>query len=402
MSENMDPNGNNEAILCRAYLICTFDGRKHPIDGDKRFNIGRKTTDNDVIDLSMDEPIISRKHAVIILDNNKFFLCDTDSKNGTYINGNKLEPNKKYLLKNNDILEFSKIKYRFERYEKKEGKFSYDFGDIMFIDVFGKRRICVELHEDRRIIPYQYKMMNSNCINGLLSIAVMDNEGRSRIYYDIEKMESLSSQINAKGYLSKKQFIQILLDVFQTIRNIRDYLLNPDALLLNPAFIFYDHDEKKPLLVYCPFDITAERHMSLKVFISQLTAYISEEREKDFQMRVLKAVSNENFNLSDFKNIILNEQEECTPDSDHYPKEKKNSWLFNSTKKMQSNFDKKMIILIQAVLIFITGCIIISRKLDTHQYIGLMIIAAAIDIGVIYKYPKFIEERRREKWKEGD
>ncbi|MCQ2516548.1 MAG: FHA domain-containing protein [Saccharofermentans sp.] len=49
-----------------------------------------------------DNPLVSRKHALISSKNGCFFLIDMGSTNGTYINGIKLQSGDKYRLRNDD------------------------------------------------------------------------------------------------------------------------------------------------------------------------------------------------------------------------------------------------------------------------------------------------------------
>lgn len=50
---------------------------------------------------------MSRRHATFQFDNGKWYLVDNDSKNGTYINGIKLQSEKKYLLAAGDEIVFA-------------------------------------------------------------------------------------------------------------------------------------------------------------------------------------------------------------------------------------------------------------------------------------------------------
>lgn len=43
-----------------------------------------------------------------ISNEDKFYVKDLGTVNGTYLNGNKLEPNKKYPLKHKDNIQFGK------------------------------------------------------------------------------------------------------------------------------------------------------------------------------------------------------------------------------------------------------------------------------------------------------
>ncbi|MCS7244310.1 MAG: FHA domain-containing protein [Candidatus Calescibacterium sp.] len=70
--------------------------------------IGRES-----IEILRDQKFVSRQHAKIYFKNNTFFVKDLGSTNGTYVNSEKLDPNKEYSLNNGDIISFSKsIKFQ--------------------------------------------------------------------------------------------------------------------------------------------------------------------------------------------------------------------------------------------------------------------------------------------------
>ena len=50
--------------------------------------------------------VMSRRHAVIIHRENKFFVKDLRSSNGTFVNGTKLEARREKEIFNNDVLQF--------------------------------------------------------------------------------------------------------------------------------------------------------------------------------------------------------------------------------------------------------------------------------------------------------
>jgi len=65
----------------------------HPTEGEKRFDLvpGRSyrigsRTDNDIV---IDQKDVSRRHAVVRVEDGSFHITDLDSKNGTFINGAK-------------------------------------------------------------------------------------------------------------------------------------------------------------------------------------------------------------------------------------------------------------------------------------------------------------------------
>ncbi len=65
------------------------------------FIIGKKDTNDGVITFNK---MISRVHCKITVTNNQYAVTDLQSSNGTYVNRQKLLPNKPYPLKNGDIV----------------------------------------------------------------------------------------------------------------------------------------------------------------------------------------------------------------------------------------------------------------------------------------------------------
>jgi len=69
--------------------------------------IGRNN-DNDIV---IKDPYVSNQHAKIILDEEYFFLEDSDSANGTYFNGDRLADAVK--LKNGDRIRLGQVEFLF-------------------------------------------------------------------------------------------------------------------------------------------------------------------------------------------------------------------------------------------------------------------------------------------------
>lgn len=64
------------------------------------FHIGRSPD----CDYSLNIPSVSKSHALIIQEEDGFYIKDLKSANATYINGKKLKPEKLYCLKDNDSI----------------------------------------------------------------------------------------------------------------------------------------------------------------------------------------------------------------------------------------------------------------------------------------------------------
>ncbi len=56
---------------------------------------------------------ISRKHALLEEDGGRYYLSDLDSTNGTWLNGEKLRPNEKKVLVNEDLITFADVRFMF-------------------------------------------------------------------------------------------------------------------------------------------------------------------------------------------------------------------------------------------------------------------------------------------------
>lgn len=71
-------------------------------------------------DLRLENPYIARKQATFFYENKTWFLRDNHTTNGTYINGTKLQPMKKYQLAANDVIGFAgkSVEVVFYRTEK--------------------------------------------------------------------------------------------------------------------------------------------------------------------------------------------------------------------------------------------------------------------------------------------
>jgi len=70
-------------------------------------NSATKNIQNDIDLTELDvKKIISRRHAAIKREKNEFILYDLDSRNGTFINGQRLSSAQPHTLVSGDVIEF--------------------------------------------------------------------------------------------------------------------------------------------------------------------------------------------------------------------------------------------------------------------------------------------------------
>ncbi|MGZ3658271.1 MAG: GGDEF domain-containing protein, partial [Bdellovibrionota bacterium] len=77
----------------------TPQGKKYSLKGGKKFVMGRDKS----AEIQLDDANISRQHATISFEDDKIYIEDLGSRNGTYLNDEKMSPGKKELAKEDMI-----------------------------------------------------------------------------------------------------------------------------------------------------------------------------------------------------------------------------------------------------------------------------------------------------------
>ena len=121
-------NDSPSKITMFFYLLKEGDVKeplnKYSIIRDKLYIIGRSKKDCDIV---LDEKLLSRKHAELIYHNkNEIMIRDLNSRNGTYINKNRIEPDKDIYFSIGDILSFGHINNEIVFYDYTDNKKAED------------------------------------------------------------------------------------------------------------------------------------------------------------------------------------------------------------------------------------------------------------------------------------
>lgn len=74
------------------------------------FIIGRM---KEQVDFAVDNNTVGKVHAEIVSKDGLYFIKDLNSRNGTFINGERIENNREYQLQNNDRIAFSNAEFTF-------------------------------------------------------------------------------------------------------------------------------------------------------------------------------------------------------------------------------------------------------------------------------------------------
>ena len=95
-----------------AYLLNKKAGTVEKIHINKDiFKIGRRLGE---VDYVTDNKAVGKVHMEFRTVNSKYYIVDLNSKNGTFINGKRLEPSKEYEVENKDIIMLANCKFTFQ------------------------------------------------------------------------------------------------------------------------------------------------------------------------------------------------------------------------------------------------------------------------------------------------
>lgn len=68
---------------------------------------------DETADFRLNDSAVSKRHAKIVYRNRKYYICDLDSSNGTFLNNFRLEPYEEYELKSGSRVAFGDLHYFF-------------------------------------------------------------------------------------------------------------------------------------------------------------------------------------------------------------------------------------------------------------------------------------------------
>lgn len=122
---------------------------------------------------------------------------------------------------------------------------------------------------------YQYHMLTSNHISGLIPCSVRMLNGRYHLFYDITSLQSLKSI-----YIEKKISINWLFDFTfafrQAVKSLEEHLLKAENIMLQPELLLQDLDSGTILFLYYPY-AGCSGEENLRSFADFLTANINHE-----------------------------------------------------------------------------------------------------------------------------
>lgn len=127
-------------------------------------------------------------------------------------------------------------------------------------------------------VRYQYQIVTTRKLAGLLAVDMYATDGEHALYYDISSMQSLEKWFT-KEKINKKWIGRIAQGIKTALCSLEEYLLDGRNLLTDPKHIFVNMESEKIYFVYFPYYIE-ERQQDMEKFLTFLVEK-ADEKESD-------------------------------------------------------------------------------------------------------------------------
>lgn len=98
---------------------------------------------------------------------------------------------------------------------------------------------------------YPVRMLTENRIGGLLPCRTVSLDGELRFYYDISSRHALRTILESEP-VTHDLLEQILSSLARVMERLSEYLLDPDGLLLDPAYLFWNPERSEIRFCWYP------------------------------------------------------------------------------------------------------------------------------------------------------
>ena len=164
--------------------------------------------------------------------------------------------------------------------------------------------------EEREV--FILRMITENRIDGLLAVTKRDLNGEEWLYYQINGMTCLK-ELYARRQMHKGELATLLNAILNVLRQLNDYLLEGDCLMLSPEYIFASsHDDS---ILFCLYPcVKTEFRTQIRLLAEYFLEHIDHEEEQvvNIAYRFYRMTRDENFEYSRIVEEIAqksNEQE---------------------------------------------------------------------------------------------
>ncbi|MBQ9135938.1 MAG: FHA domain-containing protein [Lachnospiraceae bacterium] len=124
-------------------------------------------------------------------------------------------------------------------------------------------------------VRYQYQIVTTRKLAGLLAVDMYVTDGEHALYYDISSMQNLEKWFT-KEKINKKWIGRIAEGIRTALYSLEEYLLDGRNLLTKPEHIFVNMESEKIYFVYFPYYIE-EKQQDMEKFLTFLVENADEE-----------------------------------------------------------------------------------------------------------------------------
>lgn len=180
---------------------------------------------------------------------------------------------------------------------------------VEFVTEMGSRYVKIPFFQDDGqnaiMAEYEYTMLENTNIPGIAKTSKQIVEGKTILLYSISSYISLEERIK-KGNLTKEIFCDFFKQLMRVYENIQMYLLDGDALNLDPAYIFYDEISNKYIFLVGTVEksIISEKLEKLLTFFADICP-IEQQELLELIFEFFGRLSEDNFEVRTFINHIV-------------------------------------------------------------------------------------------------
>jgi diguanylate cyclase (GGDEF)-like protein len=181
-----------DAEFCLVQLYGPELGKKYRLEGEEEFSIGRDESNFIVVDLDN----VSRRHAQVIMRENKFFVSDLGSTNGTYLNDEEIRAQQ--ALRSGDLVKVGGAIFKFLSGDNIEALYHEEIYQLTICDgltQINNKRFFLEFLEREMGRGHRY------------------NRSLSLIMFDIDHFKAINDQ---NGHLAGDYVLRELAAIIRT------------------------------------------------------------------------------------------------------------------------------------------------------------------------------------------
>lgn len=159
---------------------------------------------------------------------------------------------------------------------------------------------------------YQVKMLENNEIEGLLRVKGIGRDGFGRYTFRIGTGNTMEKEFSGKD-LTKEDIVRFTEDLVETVDSLREYLLDPDSLLLSPDLIAVE--EGRYRFCYLPVPVYDGKKSLCSAFHAMTEYFVKnlDYRDTDgvfLACRMHKETMKESYELRKIMEVCTEEEQE--------------------------------------------------------------------------------------------